>query len=83
MGTRKRFTDEEDQVIISKIKENPNNLLETFRKAAAEINRDWRVIKQHWYIKNKHQAAFGMIFCKSFIKLNNIDGNKNFSNSYK
>lgn len=57
MGTRKRFTDEEDQVIISKVKENPNNLLEAFRKAAAEINRDWRVIKQHWYVKKKHQAA--------------------------
>lgn len=57
MGTRKRFTDEEDQVIISKVKENPNNLLEAFRKAAAEINRDWRVIKQHWYVKNKHQTA--------------------------
>lgn len=57
MRTRKRFTDEEDQVIISKVKENPNNLLEAFRKAAAEINRDWRVISQRWYVKNKHQAA--------------------------
>lgn len=57
MGTWNKFTDEEDQVIISKVKENPNNLSEAFRKAATEIDRDWKVISQRWYVKNKHQAA--------------------------
>lgn len=57
MGTWNRFTDEEDQVIISKVKETPNNLSEAFRKAANEIDRDWKTISQRWYTKNKHQAA--------------------------
>lgn len=56
MGTWSRFTGEEEQVIISKVKESPNNLSKAFREAANEINRSWKTIAQHWYTKGKRSA---------------------------
>lgn len=57
MKTRRIFTDEEEQVIISKVKENPNNLSKAFREATNQINRSYDVIKQHWYAKGTTRAA--------------------------
>ena len=55
--TRKRWTDDEEQVIISKVKANPNNLSKAFKEASLEIGKSANNIRQHWYIKKGKKAA--------------------------
>ena len=57
MSTRRRWTDDEEQVVISKVKANPNNLSKAFREASLEINRSVYSIRRHWYIKKGKKAA--------------------------
>lgn len=38
MRARRKWTDDEEQVVISKVKANPNNLSKAFREASLEIN---------------------------------------------
>lgn len=57
MSTLRRWTDDEEQVIISKVKANPNNLSKAFREASLEIDRNARSIKIHWYTKGRKKAA--------------------------
>lgn len=57
MGTWKKFTDEEEQVIINKVKATPHNLSQAFREASLELGRSTDTIVQHWYAKRKHRAA--------------------------
>ena len=51
MSTHKRWTNDEEQVVISKVKANPNNLSKAFREASLEIGKSANTIRQHWYIK--------------------------------
>lgn len=57
MSTRRRWTDDEEQVVISKVKANSNNLFKAFREASLEINRSAYSIKMHWYTKGRKKAA--------------------------
>ena len=57
MRTLKRWTSDEEQVIISHVKANPNNLRKAFREASFEIGRSADCIKQHWYTKKRTRPA--------------------------
>lgn len=57
MNTKRRWTNDEEQVIISKVKANPNNLAKAFREASLEIGRTVAAIEQYWYIKKGRRAA--------------------------
>lgn len=50
MNTRKRWTNDEEQVVISHVKANPNNLSKAFREASLELQgRTVCAITFHWY----------------------------------
>ena len=51
MSTRRRWTSDEEQVIISKVKANPNNLQKAFREASLELGRSVNSTALHWYTK--------------------------------
>ena len=55
MNTVKKYTEYEDSVILEKIKENPQNLAESFRQASKLIDRTPNAIQQHWdtYLKKR------------------------------
>lgn len=58
MSTKRRRTNDEEQVIISHVKANPNNLQKAFREASLELQgRSTYATALHWYVKNKHQTA--------------------------
>lgn len=57
MSTHRRWTDDEEQVVISKVKANPNNLQKAFREASFEIGRSVDCITQHWYTKQRKRPA--------------------------
>lgn len=49
MSTFRRWTEDEEKVVISKIEENPNNLQRAFREASLEIGRTPATIGYRWY----------------------------------
>ena len=57
MSTLRRWTNDEEQVVISKVKANPNNLSKAFREASLEIGKSANNIRQHWYIKGVKKVA--------------------------
>lgn len=57
MCSSKRWTKEEDLVLLSKVRANPNNLTKAFREAALELGRSVSSTTQHWYIKPTTKEA--------------------------
>ena len=49
MTTKRRFTKEEDSLILSTVAKNPHNLSECFREVAIKINRGPKSIASRWY----------------------------------
>lgn len=49
MNSYKRWTEEEEKVILSQIQENPGNLTEAFRKAGETLGRTFTAVHYHWY----------------------------------
>lgn len=49
MSTLRKWTEDEEKVVISKIEENPNNLQKAFREASLEIGRAPAAIEYRWY----------------------------------
>lgn len=49
MSTLRKWTEDEEKVVISKIEENPNNLQRAFREASLEIDRTPAAIRWKWH----------------------------------
>lgn len=49
MSTLRKWTEDEEKVVISKIEENPNNLQRAFREASLEIDRTPAAIGWKWH----------------------------------
>lgn len=49
MTTRRKFTKEEDSLILSTVVKNPHNLSECFRQVAIKTNRSSKCIANRWY----------------------------------
>lgn len=60
MRTYKRWTKEEELVILSNVKENPENLLKAFAIAAKKLNRSEASIRMRWYnhLKDSYSPVF-------------------------
>lgn len=49
MSTLRKWTEDEEKVVISKIEANPNNLQRAFREASLEIDRTPIAIGWRWH----------------------------------
>lgn len=49
MSTIRKWTDDEEKVVISKIEANPYNLQRAFREASLEIDRTPTAIGWKWH----------------------------------
>lgn len=49
MSTLRKWTEDEEKVVISKIEANPNNLQRAFREASLEIGRTPAAIGYRWH----------------------------------
>ena len=60
MRTYKRWTKEEELVILSNVKENPENLLKAFAITAKKLNRSETSIRMRWYkhLKDSYSPIF-------------------------
>lgn len=60
MTTRRKWTNEEEQVLISQVRQSPNNLAKAFRATSEIIERSTHCVEQHWYTKTRHSEAIFM-----------------------
>lgn len=73
MSTRRKWTEDEEKVVISKIEANPNNLQRAFREASLEINRTPTTIKWGWYqggLREKSDKLFMTYGRKGTLNIN-------------
>lgn len=63
MVAKKRWTEMEEKILISHIKENPDNLKLAFIEASNELNRSIPSVIQKWYCgKNSLKNRCGKVF---------------------
>lgn len=60
MTTRRRWTNEEEQVLIDQVRQNPGNLQRAFRAASEITGRGLPAVSYHWYHKVRHSEAIFM-----------------------
>lgn len=51
MSRGRKYTNNEDKVIISKVAKYPNNLQKAFREAGIKLNRPISSVSERWYKK--------------------------------
>lgn len=69
MRTSKRWTKDEEQVLLSHIENNPNNFVAAFKAAADELEgRSVKSIQQHWY-SSLQRTSKVFITCSSKKRL--------------
>ena len=69
--TIKRWTNEENQVLIDEILKNPDNLSECFFTVAKIINRTPGAVNNHWYTSLSREAdvtVFGTLSHNHFAR---------------
>lgn len=71
MTPRRRWTNEEEQVLIDQVRINPSNLSRAFRNASNIIGRSPHSCEQRWYGKVRHsEAVFMTISANNTISTN-------------
>lgn len=53
MSTKKRWTKEEEKILVQAVKANPHNLSKAFREVAEKLGRTERAISGQWYTKTR------------------------------
>ena len=49
MANNKKWTKEEEKILVQAIQANPHNISEALRTASATINRSFNACQFHWY----------------------------------
>lgn len=82
----KYWSDDDDRILISEVKKNPNNLTKAFEKVAKKLDRTPAACSQRWY-NNKHKFSVCFMLVgkngSSINGKNHIEGNKFKMFSYK
>lgn len=51
MSKIKRYSKEEDKIIVASVRKYPNNLSTAFKLAESQLEgRTWQAISNHWYV---------------------------------
>lgn len=59
----KRWTKEEESILLKEIEKNPNNLKDAFTKTSEKINRSYKAVEYRWYgvLSKKTKTACFMV----------------------
>lgn len=60
MNQRRRWANEEEQVLIDQVRQNPGNLARAFRATSDVIGRSSHSCEQRWYGKVRHSETVFM-----------------------
>ena len=75
MNQRRRWTNEEEQVLIDQVRQNPGNLARAFRATSDVIGRSSHSIEQRWYGKVRHSETVFMTIGTNTMSVNSKNGN--------
>lgn len=76
MNQRRRWTNEEEQVLIDQVRQNSGNLARAFRATSDIIGRSSHSIEQRWYNKVRHaETVFMTIGAKNMSVNSKISDN--------
>jgi hypothetical protein len=53
MSTRRKWTKEEEVILVQAVKANPHNLSKAFREVAEKLDRTDRAVSHQWYNKTR------------------------------
>ena len=70
MNQRRRWTNEEEQVLIDQVRINPGNLARAFRATSDIIGRSSHSIEQRWYGKVRHSETVFMTIGTNAMSVN-------------
>lgn len=70
MTTKRKWTNEEEQVLISQVRQSPNNLARAFRVTSEVLGRSLRSVTLHWYNKTRHSEAIFMTVGSKTVNMN-------------
>ena len=60
MSQKRRWTNEEDQVLIGQVRQYPSNLTRAFRATSEIVGRSALCVRQRWYTKVRHSETVFM-----------------------
>lgn len=58
----RKWTDDEEQVVIREVSNTPNNLESAFRRASTSINRTPKAISLRWHRTLREREDVGVLF---------------------
>ena len=70
MSQRRRWTNEEEQVLIDQVRINPGNLARAFRNTSNITGRSPHSIEQRWYTKVRHSETVFMTIGTNAMSVN-------------
>lgn len=56
MNTKKKWTKEEEEILVQAVKANPHNLSKTFREVAKKLGRTEVAVNLQWYTKIRSRS---------------------------
>ena len=56
MSTKKRWTEEEEKILVQAVKANPHNLSKAFREVAKKLGRTEGAVNIQWYTKIRSRS---------------------------
>ena len=70
MTTRRRWTNEEEQVLIDQVRINSSNLARAFRNTSNITGRSPQSCRQRWYTKVRHSETVFMTIGTNAMSVN-------------
>lgn len=68
---RASWSNEEEQVLVDQVRQNPNNLSRAFRATSDELGKSYYAVKQQWYNRTRHsETVFMTISANNTISTN-------------
>ena len=69
----RRYTEEEDKIILKQVSENPTNIRRGLKQAAVLIGRTFHAVEIHWYKSLSKNPNTGVCFATVGKKSYNIN----------
>jgi len=67
---RASWSNEEEQVLVDQVRQNPNNLSRAFRATSDELGKSYYAVKQQWYNRTRHSEAVFMTIGANAMSVN-------------
>lgn len=71
---RASWSNEEEQVLVDRVRQNPNNLSRAFRATSDELGKSYYAVKWQWYNRTRHSETIFMTVGANTMNVNSKNG---------